>query len=1110
VTISKRQVKDSGAKKEIAVLGGGVGGLAAAYHLTATQQLRDRHHVTVYQLGWRLGGKGASGRNADRNKRIEEHGLHVWFGFYDNAFRLMRGAYEELGREPGTPLATFDDAFHPCDQLVLYDQQGDGWYGHRFDCPRNFLRPGDAGPLPTFWEIVSKASHWALAEWRQLRGAGVLELDDVDLPFLPDWFESLASALAGELRELPMDAAERVLDVVERLAQVRAGATDHRLPLEAVQPALVTRLLKSLRDWLWLLVRDRVEDEPRLRFFFTSLDAGVSMLAGIVEDGVLENGFDVVNHLEWCDWLRAHGAKQVTLGGTPELRSAVLRSVYDVAFGYPAGHIPAADVAAGTATSDLLKLAFNYRGSIMYKMQAGMGDAVFTPLFRVLEKKHNVTFKFFHAVTGLEAKCAADNPDVKWVDKIELVEQASLRDGAAEYFPLVDVEGLECWPSEPLWKQLQPEAEGHDFELELNPLGHDPHTLERRTEDKKGDFDEVVLAIPVGALKPKESGGTGICDDLINNDDRFAMGISTAETVKTQAFQLWANRSAADLGWTYDQNSVAGCYVEPLDTYCDMSHLIPRESWSPSDEVRTIAYFCGVLDEVPREPPEPPEPPADAAARVHANAIDFIEGELTTLWPNATGPDGLFDWDVLVDGQGGNGAERFDAQYWRANVTPTDQYVLTKAGSVEHRLPSDESGFENLSLAGDWTRNGIDGGCVEAAVISGIEAAARINGVGAVIPGRESRWLRPAPVELPAYVEFGGRATTPPPFLSEGGRLRGYVIRGDSERIADLVERMFDIPAGGAMDYRSLGSMVLLLLGGFERVTCLTPPFDNWGSVKEIMATFWVPVLAGRDLGDVFVADRFVLAVPYIFVDNPMSYLGGRETYGYAKTMGRFEPCDAVGEHVTMETFGGNFGLNEPAGWRPFLEVKEVGGDNGTSDEVLEGFEGLVRRIRGDLPQVNSEGEIVLPGVRLTADLLAAARAQRVYQLFLKQFRDAHDGTRACYQSVVEAPVEFIRTTNKMVGRDAELTIHQLDSHPIGQELGVTNQRAEIVFDAKIDMLVQPGVEVARPAAAVPSSGPPAASGNGYTSIVEVFARRAWREYIGLERAIVSRFRNPF
>ena len=49
---------------KVAILGGGVGGMTAAFELTATPELRERYDVTVYQLGWRLGGKGASGRNA--------------------------------------------------------------------------------------------------------------------------------------------------------------------------------------------------------------------------------------------------------------------------------------------------------------------------------------------------------------------------------------------------------------------------------------------------------------------------------------------------------------------------------------------------------------------------------------------------------------------------------------------------------------------------------------------------------------------------------------------------------------------------------------------------------------------------------------------------------------------------------------------------------------------------------------------------------------------------------------------------------------------------------------------------------------------------------------
>ena len=104
-------------RRRVAILGGGAGGLTAAFELTATPELRERYDVTVYQLGWRLGGKGASGRREigphPAAMRIEEHGLHVWFGFYENAFDVIRRVYEELDRPADAPLRTWRDAFHP-------------------------------------------------------------------------------------------------------------------------------------------------------------------------------------------------------------------------------------------------------------------------------------------------------------------------------------------------------------------------------------------------------------------------------------------------------------------------------------------------------------------------------------------------------------------------------------------------------------------------------------------------------------------------------------------------------------------------------------------------------------------------------------------------------------------------------------------------------------------------------------------------------------------------------------------------------------------------------------------------------------------------------------
>ncbi len=104
---------------KVAVLGGGCGAIAAAFELTRTPELRARYEVTVYQQGWRLGGKGASGRNAAVAQRIQEHGLHAFLGFYENAFTLMREAYAEWEKAPDNPFQSWTDAFKPQRQLSL-------------------------------------------------------------------------------------------------------------------------------------------------------------------------------------------------------------------------------------------------------------------------------------------------------------------------------------------------------------------------------------------------------------------------------------------------------------------------------------------------------------------------------------------------------------------------------------------------------------------------------------------------------------------------------------------------------------------------------------------------------------------------------------------------------------------------------------------------------------------------------------------------------------------------------------------------------------------------------------------------------------------------------
>ena len=78
-------------EEKIAVLGGGAASMFAVWELVKANP--DAYDITVYQQGWRLGGKCASGR---RTERLPDRGARappLMFGFYENVFRVMREAY---------------------------------------------------------------------------------------------------------------------------------------------------------------------------------------------------------------------------------------------------------------------------------------------------------------------------------------------------------------------------------------------------------------------------------------------------------------------------------------------------------------------------------------------------------------------------------------------------------------------------------------------------------------------------------------------------------------------------------------------------------------------------------------------------------------------------------------------------------------------------------------------------------------------------------------------------------------------------------------------------------------------------------------------------------
>ena len=305
--------------------------------------------------------------------------------------------------------------------------------------------------------------------------------------------------------------------------------------------------------------------------------------------------------------------------------------------------------------------------------------------------------------------------------------------------------------------------------------------------------------------------------------------------------------------------------------------------------------------------------------------------------------------------------------------------------------------------------------------------------------------------ELPQYEEFGFRSSYPGPFKCRQGDMRMLILQGELDCIESLTARTLTKAARGAVKYRPLGNRVMLTYG-LNVVSSATPPWDTYGKVNELLAAFFVPVWAGHTRNGRFEAERLCISVPHILVDNPMSLVAGREIYGFAKALGRFDPPDpsgAVDGPLRIEGYGGEFDPQSTAGWRPLIEISPVGGGEVQGGRELDGTPGLVEAVAPELiegysaEELDDEEGLDLPGgVRLAARLCREIRQGLSRQVFLKQMRDTVHQDRAVYQRVVEAPVRTNRVSPRVSLRDWDVTIHDLDSHPIGRDLGLDDQRA--------------------------------------------------------------------
>ncbi len=686
-------------KIKVAILGGGPSSLTTAYWLSSTPALRERYDLHVYQMGWRLGGKGASGRGV--YNRIEEHGLHILFGCYYNFFSMMREVYGSIERPPSCPVTTFNQAFYPHSFAVIEHFFQGRWEKVQFQLPRNYAVAGLGTGLNSsgayFVEAVqvlieavagSRTLSW-LQQWCFPSGrAWNRGRSGIPRQGEADFLVNLAVALVHAELELLNKGVEAVQKWAPRLLEL----------LSRLRAAITQKLLFITQcDFdAWLLV--------------TSLDSITAMLIGIIVDKVYApGGLAGIDQYDFAKWLESHGMQKESD------RTPFVQFIYDAAFSYFDGVSDGGErISAGTTIGIILRMGLAFDGAAYYKMQGGMGDIVFAPLYQLLCNR-GVNFHFFHKVESLHL-----DPGAKFVQSIKLSVQAKVKDPARGYVPLFDVKGLPSWPAEPLWDQLQDAEYLKQFNLESYYSGYigEPYQLECGR-----DFDKVVYGAPISTV-------SFLCQELLAASPKWRTMRDRVMAIQTVACQAWLTGDLRQLGWNRP-SPLLSLFVDPLNTWADMSQVLDRETWPPGYKPKGVSYFCGGQPGPTFCPPVSDKDfPNRYTEKARLQFASFLYEHMSTLLPGTVNPlePPHLDWNVLVDPDGHNGRDRFDAQYFRSNCEPHERCTLSLPDTNQHRLDAGDTDFSNLIVTGDWIKNGLYAACMEGAIVSGVLAARAVSG----------------------------------------------------------------------------------------------------------------------------------------------------------------------------------------------------------------------------------------------------------------------------------------------------------------------------------------------------------------------------------------------
>jgi len=288
---------------------------------------------------------------------------------------------------------------------------------------------------------------------------------------------------------------------------------------------------------------------------------------------------------------------------------------------------------------------------------------------------------------------------------------------------------------------------------------------------------------------------------------------------------------------------------------------------------------------------------------------------------------------------------------------------------------------------------------------------------------------------LPKYISDTGHgaASHLAPLYLSNVQSYFFTLRANHKALQKFVDSQLNVVSNGAVTYTALP----WVLNCWYQTQKGTSMAEVGGYMPSNECLFVIPLLQQKH--GHFSLPELKAWVPYLLIDQQNALITAREVWGYRKSLAGIQIPNSPGSNAVFSaetTVFPTFDRDKRGAVMELVKLRK-GGSVGP-------FEPSFQDARGGFAQVIEH----LGGV--AQDGLSTLVTQAMDQAFgflptfnfpiinLKQFRDAVDGTRACYQALIDCPNKLAKLHGGgILQGDYTMEILNVQSHTIVEDLGL-------------------------------------------------------------------------